>query len=61
MTATGKAYGVMQGAVIKQALVMTYADAFLIIGGFFLICVPLLLLFIGKKIEAPAHVEMAME
>lgn len=35
-------------------LVMTYADAFLI-------CVPLLLLFVGKKIEAPAHIEMAME
>lgn len=61
MTATGKAYGVMQGSLIKQALVMTYADAFLIIGGFFLICVPLLLLFIGKKIEASGHTEMVME
>lgn len=61
ITATGKAYGVMQGAVMKQALVMTYADSFLIIGGFFLACVPLLLLFIGKKIEAPAHTEMVME
>ena len=59
--ATSKAYGVMQGAVIKQALVMTYADAFLVIGAFFLVCVPLLLLFIGKKIEAPAHTEMVME
>ncbi len=61
VTATSKAYGLMHGAVIKQALVMTYADAFLIIGAFFLICVPLLLLFIGKKIEAPAHTEMVME
>ncbi len=61
ITATGKAYGVLHGAVVKQALVMTYADAFLVIGAFFLICVPLLLLFIGKKIEASAHVEMAME
>lgn len=61
VTATAKAYRVMQGAVMKQALVMTYADAFLVIGGFFLLCVPLLLLFIGKKIETPAHVEMAME
>ena len=61
MTATRKAYGIMQGAVMKQALVMTYADSFLIIGAFFLICVPLLLLFVGKKIEAPAHTEMVME
>ncbi|SFC62766.1 DHA2 family efflux MFS transporter permease subunit [Spirosoma endophyticum] len=61
MAATSKAYGIMQGAVMKQALVMTYADAFLVIGGFFLVCVPLLLLFIGKKIEAPAHTEMVME
>lgn len=61
MTATGKAYGVMQGAFVKQALVMTYADSFLVIGVFFLICVPLLLLFIGKKIKAPAHVDVAME
>lgn len=61
VTATRKAYGVMQGAVVKQAMVMTYADSFLIIGGFFLVCVPLLLLFIGKKIEAPAHTEMVME
>ncbi|WP_171739663.1 DHA2 family efflux MFS transporter permease subunit [Spirosoma taeanense] len=61
MTATRKAYGLMQGGVMKQAMVMTYADSFLIIGGFFLICVPLLLLFTGKKIEAPAHVDIAME
>lgn len=61
ITATGKAYAMMQGQVMRQALVMTYADAFLIIGGFFLVCVPLLLLFIGKKIETPAHVEMAMD
>jgi DHA2 family multidrug resistance protein len=61
VTATSKAYRLMQGSVIKQALVLTYADAFLIIGGFFLVCVPLLLLFIGKKIEASEHVEMAME
>lgn len=61
VTATGKAYAMMQGAVVRQALVMTYADAFLVIGSFFLVCVPLLLLFIGKKIEAPAHTDMAME
>ena len=61
MTATGKAYGMMQGMVMKQALVMTYADSFLVIGTFFLVCVPLLLLFIGKKIESSGHTEMVME
>lgn len=61
MTATGKAYGMMQGMVMKQALVMTYADSFLVIGAFFLVCVPLLLLFIGKKIESSGHTEMVME
>lgn len=61
VTATSKAYRLMQGTVMKQALVMTYADAFLVIGAFFLLCVPLLLLFIGKKIEAPAHTEMVMD
>ena len=61
MTATGKAYGVMQGTVVKQALVMTYADSFLVIGAFFLVCVPLLLLFIGKKIQTSEHTELVME
>lgn len=61
ITATGKAYGMMQGTLIRQAMVLTYADAFLIIGGFFLVCVPLLLLFIGRKIQASEHAEMVME
>jgi DHA2 family multidrug resistance protein len=60
-SATAKAYRLLQGGAIKQAMVMTYADSFLIIGGFFLVCIPLLLLFIGKKIEAPAHTEMVMD
>ncbi|WP_428666957.1 DHA2 family efflux MFS transporter permease subunit [Runella sp.] len=59
--ATRKAYGLIQGGIVKQAMVMTYADSFLIIGVFFLICVPLLLLFVGKKIQAPAHVEMNLD
>lgn len=61
VTATEKAYKMMYGTVVKQALVLTYADTFLVIGAFFLVCLPLLLLFTGKKIEAPAHTEMAME
>ena len=33
--ATDKAYSMMQGAVMRQALVITHADAFLVIGAFF--------------------------
>lgn len=61
LAATGEAYAALKGGLVQQAMVMTYADAFLVIGAFFLVCVPLLLLFIGKKIEQPAHVDMAME
>ncbi|GAB3512874.1 efflux MFS transporter permease [Emticicia fontis] len=62
VTATEKAYKMMQGTVIRQALVLTYNDTFLVIGAFFLVCLPLLLLFIGgKKIEASEHSEMMME
>ncbi|MFD1141472.1 DHA2 family efflux MFS transporter permease subunit [Larkinella insperata] len=60
-TATQKAYTLLKGAVTRQAMVMTYGDAMLIIGGFFLICLPLLLLFIGKKIKTQEHMEMSME
>lgn len=59
--ATSKAYPLLRGVVAKQALILTYADAFLVIGVFFLVCLPLLLLFIGKKPQAPAHMEMPME
>lgn len=62
VTATEKAYKMLYGSVVRQALVLTYSDTFLIIGAFFLICLPLLLLFVGgKKIEAPEHAEMMME
>jgi DHA2 family multidrug resistance protein len=60
-TATAKAYRLLQGGAVKQAMVMTYADSFLVIGAFFLVCIPLLLLFVGKKIEASEHAEMVME
>lgn len=60
--ATEKAYKMLYGSVVRQALVLTYSDTFLIIGAFFLFCLPLLLLFVGgKKIEAPEHAEMMME
>lgn len=60
--ATEKAYKMLYGSVVRQALVLTYSDTFLIIGAFFLFCLPLLLLFVGgKKIEAPENAEMMME
>ncbi len=41
---------------------MTYGDAFLIVGAFFLICIPLLLLFRSlKKTAGDVHIEMHME
>jgi DHA2 family multidrug resistance protein len=51
----------MQGAVYKQAMVLTYNDVFLIVGIFFVLCIPLLLLFRlkGKNMERVEHkVEM---
>lgn len=59
--ATQQAFAAMKGAVIKQAMMITYSETFLIVGGFFLVCIPLLLLFRGKKKEGEVHVEMTME
>jgi DHA2 family multidrug resistance protein len=63
MEATQQALMAMQGAVMKQAQMLTYRDTFLIVGGFFIVCIPLLLLFIGGKKTAKGeqHVEMMME
>ncbi|MEJ0032459.1 MAG: MFS transporter [Bacteroidota bacterium] len=51
----------LQGQVVKQALMLTYRDAFLIVGGFFLVCIPLLLLFRRQKKGGAQHIEMSME
>jgi DHA2 family multidrug resistance protein len=60
--ATQQAYAALQGMLTKQALMLTYRDTFLIVGIFFLLCIPLLLLFIGgKKSGVPQHVEMNIE
>lgn len=61
--ATQQALVSMQGAVMKQAQMLTYRDTFLIVGAFFIVCIPLLLLFIGGKKSAPGqqHIEMTME
>jgi DHA2 family multidrug resistance protein len=47
-----QAYGALEGAVIKQTLLLTYMDAFRVVGVFFLCCIPLLLLF--KRVKGAA-------
>ncbi|HWY98476.1 MAG TPA: DHA2 family efflux MFS transporter permease subunit [Bacteroidia bacterium] len=48
-TAHTKAIAAIQGTVTKQGIVLTYNDVFLVVGAFFLLCLPLLLLFVTKK------------
>lgn len=60
MEATQQSFAAMQGAVIKQAMMITYSETFLIVGVFFIICIPLLILFRNKKKES-VHIEMTME
>jgi MFS transporter, DHA2 family, multidrug resistance protein len=40
-----QAYGAIEGMVARQTFLLTYMDAFRIVGIFFLLCIPLLLLF----------------
>ena len=40
-----QAYGALEGAVMQQTYLLTYMDAFRVVGIFFLLCIPLLLLF----------------
>ena len=42
--ATAKAYKAMEGAVLKQATVLSYMDIFLYLGILFLLCIPFILL-----------------
>jgi len=42
--ALNKAYAAMEGAVMKQATVLSYMDVFLYLGILFLICIPFILL-----------------
>ena len=50
-----KAAYAIKGIVFKQAMVLTYNDVFMLVGFFFAICLPLLLLFRikgkGKNLE----------
>lgn len=48
-TAKTKALTLIHGLVGEQAMLLTYNDVFYLIGIFFLICIPLLLLFIKKR------------
>jgi len=47
-----QAYGAIEGMVMRQTFLLTYMDAFRIVGVFFLLCIPLLLLF--KRKAGPA-------
>ncbi|HEY4589719.1 MAG TPA: DHA2 family efflux MFS transporter permease subunit, partial [Thermoanaerobaculia bacterium] len=40
-----QAYGAIEGAVIRQTYLLTYMDAFRMVGIFFIVCIPMLLLF----------------
>jgi DHA2 family multidrug resistance protein len=53
-----QAYGAIEGAVLRQTFLLTYMDAFRIVGVFFLLCIPLLLLFKRRKGEAQAPVSL---
>lgn len=47
--ATNRSYAAMKGTITKQALLLTYNDAFYIIGIFFIICIPFLLAFKSRN------------
>jgi len=48
-----QAYGALEGIVAKQTFLLTYMDAFRIVGVFFLLCIPLLLLFKRRRGGGP--------
>jgi DHA2 family multidrug resistance protein len=53
-----QAYAALEGAVVQQSMLLTYMDAFRVVGIFFLCCIPLLLLFKRKQGGAAAPVSM---
>jgi DHA2 family multidrug resistance protein len=53
-----QAYAALEGAVVQQSLLLTYMDAFRVVGVFFLCCIPLLLLFKRRSGRATAPVSM---
>ena len=53
-----QAYQALEGAVVRQTFLLTYMDAFRVVGIFFLCCIPLLLLFRRQRGQASAPVSM---
>jgi DHA2 family multidrug resistance protein len=53
-----QAYAALEGTVVRQTLLLTYMDAFRVVGIFFLCCIPLLLLFKRRRGPAPEPVSM---
>jgi DHA2 family multidrug resistance protein len=53
-----QAYAALEGTVVRQTLLLTYMDAFRVVGIFFLCCIPLLLLFKRRPGPAPEPVSM---
>jgi DHA2 family multidrug resistance protein len=49
-----QAYAALEGIVTKQTFLLTYMDAFRVVGFFFLCCIPLLLLFKRTRGAPPA-------
>lgn len=49
LKAQSQATAAIQQSVHQQAMILTYNDVFLIVGIFFTVCIPFLLLFIKKK------------
>ena len=58
LEAQRQAYGALEGTVVKQTFLLTYMDAFRIVGFFFLCCIPLLLLFKRRRGAAPLPAAM---
>jgi len=58
LDAQRQAYAALEGLVVRQTFLLTYMDAFRIVGVFFLCCIPLLLLFKrvrGAPVTAAMH------
>jgi len=53
-----QAYGALEGLVVRQTFLLTYMDAFRVVGVFFLCCIPLLLLFKRRRGAGPAPAPM---
>lgn len=70
LSAQMKSLAMMKGGLMRQAMLLTYNDVFMVVGVFFAICIPLLLLFRTEKAKDGAangneaeekEIEMIME